>query len=163
MSQNEKINHHRTFIVLLLILVMAVGFLFGRGVEMSGELQMIMLLTNTFLMLLILHFLLELYTGRKALEVIDVTPFHVPKEEEPVIEEVIGKKETKKTGKKTSAKKSANKKTTKKTPTKKTESKKTAKKTSTKKPTSKKTTKKTPTKKTESKKTTKNRSKKKKK
>lgn len=124
MTQNEKINHHRTFIVLLLILVMAVGFLFGRGVEMSGELQMIMLLANTFLMLLILHFLLELYTGRKALEVIDVTPFHEPKETEevkPLVEEILEEKKTNKAtkksaGKKTTkkAKKSASKKTSKK-------------------------------------------------
>ncbi len=123
MTQNEKINHHRTFIVLLLILVMALGFLFGRGVEMSGEVQMIMLLTNTFLLLLILHFLLELYTGRKALEVIDVTPFHVPKEvEKPLVEETTEKKQRSRTTKK--AKKSANKKTAKKSSKKKTSRKK---------------------------------------
>ncbi len=123
MTQNEKINHPRTFIVLLLILVMALGFLFGRGVEMSGEVQMIMLLTNTFLLLLILHFLLELYTGRKALEVIDVTPFHVPKEvEKPLVEETTEKKQRSRTTKK--AKKSANKKTAKKSSKKKTSRKK---------------------------------------
>ncbi|MGM5481948.1 MAG: hypothetical protein ACQESF_00655 [Nanobdellota archaeon] len=70
----HKTHHHKMFITLFLLLVMGVGFLLGRGVPVSGEFQMIMLFANTTFLVIITHFLLEIYSGNRVLEVVDVTP-----------------------------------------------------------------------------------------
>ncbi|MFW5991127.1 MAG: hypothetical protein ACOCQX_02765 [Candidatus Nanoarchaeia archaeon] len=109
----HKTHHHKTFITLLLLLVIAIGFLFGRGMDVSGEFQLIFLLVNTIFLVIITHFLLEIYSGNRVLEVVDVTPrghleeAFVKKEEKPKPQRTTRKTNTSPKKSKSTTKKSS--------------------------------------------------------
>lgn len=89
---------------------MGIGFILGRGMPMSGEFQMIMLFVNATFLVIITHFLLEIYSGNRVLEVVDVTPRgHLHESFAPANEAKTAAKKTKKSTKKATKKKKAKK------------------------------------------------------
>lgn len=76
----HKIHHHKMFITLGVLLVMGVVFILVQHNQMMAELQTIVLFVNTLLLVIIMHFLLEMHSGNHVMEVIDVTPQIMQKE-----------------------------------------------------------------------------------
>lgn len=70
----HEVHHHKIFITLGVALVLALGYFFGNKFNITLEFNTGLLLANALLLVIILHFVLDLYSGRRALQVIDVTP-----------------------------------------------------------------------------------------
>ena len=100
----HKPHHHKTFITLILVLIIALGYIVGTGLEITGELMLIMLLVNTLLLVVIIHFILDIYSGNRSLEVVDVTPKRHSNLQEELLDEINLLKTEKSKGKKSAKK-----------------------------------------------------------
>ncbi len=69
----HKTRHHKFFIILFIMLMIAITYFFSRGLIWNEQLQIILTMVNSLLLIINLEFMLDLYSGNKILKVEDVT------------------------------------------------------------------------------------------